>query len=178
MFSHLYILACCHRARSWATFMFFISLLCAATAIALIVLDALFIGNITRCFFSNVICTELISSFPQLFSQPLGRKVLILKAQLACAALMVFTAILYMLLYISASLNVRRGTSRVLIEHHQLPPQLIRQTVRRSRSHSPPPVAQSQPWKTTSVPVTYEPTEIDCPHCGTAIRLTQKKRYS
>ncbi len=96
--------------------------------------------------------------------------VLILKAQLACAVLMLVTAILYMLLYISASLAVRRGASHVLIEHHQLPAQLIRRTHR----HSPPP----QTWKSTTVPVTYEPGQIECPHCGTSIRLTQKGRYT
>jgi hypothetical protein len=153
--------------------MFFISILCAAAAIALIVLDALFIGNITRCFFSNIICTELISSYPQLFSQALGRKVLVLKAQLACAVLMLVTAILYMLLYISASMAVRRGTSRVLLEHHQVPAQLIRQTGR----HSPPP-PPPQSWKSTTVPVSYEPGQLECPHCGTSIKLTQKKRYT
>lgn len=155
--------------------MFIISLLCAAAAITLIVLDALFIGNITRCFFSDVICTELKSSFPQLISQPLGRKVLILKGQIACAALMLLTAIIYMLLYISASMTTRRDTSRVLIENHQLPAQLIRQSGR--RSPSPPPL-QQQPWKSTTVPVTYEPSNIECPHCGTSIRLTQKKRHN
>jgi len=150
--------------------MFFISILCAATAIALIVLDTLFIRNITRCFFSTVICTELTSSYPQLFSQPLGRKVLLLKGQLACAVLMLVTAILYMLLYILASMAIRRGTSRVLIEQHQVPAQLIRQTGRHSLS--------PQPWKSTSVPVTYEPSQLECPHCGTLIKLPQKKRYN
>jgi hypothetical protein len=152
---------------------FIISILCAAAAIALIVLDALFIGNITRCFFSDVICTELISSYPQLFSQQPGRKVLILKAQLAMAVLLLVTALLYILYYISVSLAVRRGTSRVLVEQHPLPAQLVRQTARRS---PPPP---SQGWKSTTVPVTYEPSQIECPHCGTAIKLTQKKpRYT
>jgi hypothetical protein len=136
-------------------------------------LDAFFIGNITRCFFSDVICTELISSFPQLFSQQPGKKVLILKAQLAMAVLMLVTALLYMLYYISVSMAVRRSTSRVLIEQHQLPAQLVRQTARRS-----PPPPPSQAWKSTSVPVTYEPSQIECPHCGTAIKLTQKKRYN
>jgi hypothetical protein len=168
-----YFLACCHRAHKWALYAFFISILCAAAAITLIVLDAFFIGNITRCFFSDVICTELKSSYPQLFSQPLGKKVLILKAQLACAVLMLVTAILYMLLYIFTSMAVRRGTSRVLIEQQQLPTQLVRQTGRRS-----PPPPQPQGWKSTTVPVTYEPTQIECPHCGTSIRLTQKKRYT
>lgn len=97
--------------------------------------------------------------------------VLILKAQLACAVLMLVTAILYMLLYISASLAVRRGTSRVLIEHHQLPAQLVRRTDRHS---SPPP----QTWKSTTGPVTNEPGQIECPSCGTSIRLTQKRRYT
>jgi hypothetical protein len=147
--------------------MFFISILCAATAIALIVLDTLFIRNITRCFFSTVICTELTSSYPQLFSQPLGRKVLLLKGQLACAVLMLVTAILYMLLFISTSMAVRRATSRVLIEQ---PAQLVRQTGRHSLS--------PQPWKSTSVPVTYEPSQLECPHCGTLIKLPQKKRYN
>ena len=131
-----------------------------------------FIGDITRCFFSSVICTELISSFPQLFSQQPGKKVLILKAQLAMAVLMLVTALLYILYYISVSLAVRRGTSRVLVEQHPAPVQLVRQTVRRP---SPPP---SRGWKSTTVPVTYEPGQIECPHCGTAIRLTQRKRYS
>ncbi|CAF0959019.1 unnamed protein product [Rotaria sordida] len=162
---------CCHRARKWASYMFFISILCAAAAIALIVLDALFIGNIDKCFFSNVICNELILSFsPVLFSQPLGRKVQILKVQLACAVLMLVTAILYMLVFISASMSVRRSTSRILIEHHQLPVQLVRQTDRYSPT--------SQSWKTPSVPVTYQPNRIECPHCGTSIKLTQKKRYT
>lgn len=164
----LILLVCCHRARKWATFVFIVSILCAAGAITLIVLDALFIGNITRCFFADVICTDLKSSFPQLFSQPLGRKVLILKAQLACAVLLLVTAILYMLLYIFTSLAIRRHTSRVLIEQHQPPAQLVRQTSRRS----------PQPWKSATVPVTYEPSQIECPHCGTAVKLTQRNRYS
>ena len=164
--------------------MFFISILCAAAAIALIVLDAFFIENITRCFFANVICNELRSSFPQLYTQPLGRKVQVLKAQLTCAVLMLATALLYMLVYLFASRSVRRGTNRVLIEHHELPPQLIRQTgrysppppqvVRQPGRYSPPP----QPWKSTSIPVTYEPSELECPHCGTSIKLSQKKRYT
>ena len=163
-----YLLVCCHRARRWATFVFLVSILCAAGAITLIVLDALFIANITRCFFSDVICTELKSSFPQLTRHPLGRKVLILKAQLACAVLLLVTAILYMLLYIFTSLAVRRHTPRVLIEQQMVPAQVVRQTGRRS----------PQPWKTASVPVTYEPSQIDCPQCGTAIKLTQRNRYT
>lgn len=163
------MLVCCHRARRWATFVFLLSILCAAAAITLIVLDALFIGNITRCFFSDVICTELKSSSPQPSRQPLGKKVLILKAQLACAVLLLVTAILYMLLYILTSLAVRRPTTRVLIEQQQqAPAQLVRQTSIRS----------PQPWKTASVPVTYEPSQIDCPQCGAAIKLTQRNRYS
>jgi hypothetical protein len=146
--------------------MFLVSILCAAAAITLIVLDGLFIGNISRCFFSKVNCDELISSYPRLFSQPLGRKVLVLKGQLACAALMLATAILYMLLFISTSMAIRRSATRVIIEHHQLPAQLVRQTDRRS----------PQPWKTTSAPVTYDPSQLECPHCGTAIKLIQRKR--
>ncbi len=159
------LLACCHRARKWALYMFFVSILCAAAAIALIVLDGFFIGDVSRCFFSKVNCDELISSYPRLFSQPLGRKVQVLKAQLACAALMLATAILYMLLFISTSMATRRSATRVLIEHHQLPAQLVRQTGRVS----------PQPRKTTSVPATYDPSQFECPHCGTAIKLTQRK---
>ena len=78
-----------------------------------------------------------------------------------------------MLLYIFAAKAVRRGTSRVVIERQQAhPAQLVRQT----GSHSPPP--PPQPWKSTTVPVTYEPSQIECPHCGTAIKLTQRKRYT
>jgi hypothetical protein len=146
--------------------MFLVSTLCAAAAITLIVLDGFFIGNISRCFFSKVNCDELISSYPRLFSQPLGRKVLVLKGQLACAALMLATAILYMFLFISTSMAIRRSATRVIIEHHQLPAQLVRQTDRRS----------PQPWKTTSAPVTYDPSQLECPHCGTAIKLIQRKR--
>jgi hypothetical protein len=147
-------------------------------------LDALFIANITRCFFADVICKELTLSYPRLTSQPLGRKVQVLKAQIACAALMLATALLYMLFYIFKSRSARRGTNRVLIEHHQLPPQLVRQTgryspppqlVRQTGRYSPPP---PQPWKSTSVPVTYEPSQLECPHCGTFIKLSQKKRYT
>ncbi|CAF0828842.1 unnamed protein product [Rotaria sp. Silwood1] len=164
-------LVCCHRARKWTSFMFFISILCAAAAIALIVLDIFFIRDIDKCFFLNVTCNELaLSYFPLLFSQPLGRKVQVLKVQLTCAALMLVTAILYMLLFISTSMAVRRGTSRVLFEHHQLPAQLVGQTSRYSPT--------SQPSKSTSVPVTYEPSRIECPHCGKLIKLTQKKRYA
>ncbi|CAF1023183.1 unnamed protein product [Adineta steineri] len=161
-------LACCHRARKWATFVFLISLLCAAAAIALIVLDAFFIGNISRCFFSKVNCDELISSYPRLFSQPLGRKVQVLKAQLACAALLLATAILYILYYISVSMSARRGANRVLIEHHQLPVQLVRHT----NTHSP-----QQP-KIISAPPLYDPSQVECPHCGTFIKLAQKTRYT
>ncbi|CAF2376086.1 unnamed protein product [Rotaria sp. Silwood2] len=163
-------LVCCHRAHKWASYMCFISILCSAAAIALIVLDILFIRNIDKCFFLNVTCNELILSYsPLLFSQPLGRKVQILKAQLTCAVLMLVTAILYMYLFISTSMTVRRRSSRVLIEHHQLPVQFVRQTGRYSPA--------LQPWKSTSVPVTDEPNRIECPHCGTLIKLTQKKRY-
>jgi hypothetical protein len=78
---------------------------------------------------------------------------------------MLATAILYMLLFISTSMATRRSATRVLIEHHQLPAQLVRQTGRVS----------PQPRKTTSVPATYDPSQFECPHCGTAIKLTQRK---
>ena len=161
---------CCHRARKWSTYLFLVSLLCAAVATTLIVLDALFIANITRCFFSKVICDDLLSSYNRISSQPLGRKVQILKGQLTCAALMLATALLYMLLYIIASLSLRRGTNRVVVEHHQLPQQLVRQVVRESSPPSP------RAYR-TSVPIAYEPTQLECPQCGTLIKLTQRKRY-
>lgn len=133
----------------------------------MIVLDALFIGNITRCFFSRVICEDLQASNSGPTRQPLGRKVQVLKGQLACAALMLATAILYMLLYIVAVIGSRSKGTRVVVENTQLP----RQTVRQSGRQSP-----QQAWKSTSVPVTYEPSQLECPHCGTLIKLAQKKR--
>ena len=163
-------LVCCHRARKWATYLFLVSLLCAAAATTLIVLDALFIANIGRCFFSQVICDDIRSTYNRISSQPLGRKVQILKGQLACAALMVATALLYILLYIIASLSIRRGANRVLVEDYQLPRQLVRQVVRESSPPSP------RAYR-TSVPIAYDPTQIGCPQCGTQIKLTQRKRY-
>ncbi len=148
-------------------YVFFISILCAAAAITLIILDAFFIGNITRCFFSSTICADLASSSTRRSGIPLGRKVQILKGQLACAALLLATAILYMLLFILASMGSRRGTNRVLIENSQLPPQMARP----SGKQSPP-----QAWKQATVPVTYEPSQLECPHCGTSIKLAQKRR--
>ncbi len=131
----------------------------------MIILDALFIGNITRCFFSNTICNDLRGPYQS--GVPLGRKVQVLKGQLACAAALLATAILYMLLFILASMGSRRKNNRVLIENSQLPPQ----TVRPSGKQSP-----GQTWKSTSVPVTYEPSQLECPHCGTSIKLAQKRR--
>jgi hypothetical protein len=129
-------------------------------------LDALFIADITRCFFSTTICADLTNSNPP-SSIPLGRKVQILKGQLACAAALLATALLYMLLFILASMGSRRGKNRVLMENSQLPPQVTRPSGKQS------PV---QTWQSTSVPVTYEPSQLECPHCGTSIRLAQKKR--
>jgi len=130
-------------------------------------LDALFIGNIARCFFSTTICNDLRGSYTRNSGIPLGRKVQVLKGQLACAAALLATALLYMLLFILASMGSRRGTNSVLIENSQLPVQVTRPSGRQS------PV---QTWKSTSVPVTYEPSQIECPHCGTAIKLAQKRR--
>ena len=152
--------------------MFFVSLLTAAVAITLIVLDALFIANITRCFFAKVICDDLLSSYPRGSSQPLGRKVLVLKGQIACAALMLATALLYMLFYLLASRSLRR-TNRVVVEHHHPVQQRV---VRRVIRESPPPSPRPT-WKTASIPVTYEPSELECPHCRSLIRLSQKRRY-
>jgi hypothetical protein len=28
------------------------------------------------------------------------------------------------------------------------------------------------------VPVTYDPSQMECPHCGTLIKLTQARRYT
>jgi len=165
LFSYI---VCCHRSRKCALYVFFISILCAAAAITLIVLDALFIGNITRCFFTNAICNDLRASSNRQSGIPLGRKVQVLKAQLACAAALLATAILYMLLFILASMGSRRGNNRVLIENSQVPPPVIRQPVGRQ--------SPVQTWKPTSVPVTYEPSQLECPHCGTLIKLAQKKR--
>lgn len=161
------ILVCCHRSRRCALYVFLVSILCAAAAITLIVLDALFIGNITRCFFTNAICRDLVSSYTRQSGIPLGRKVQILKGQLACAAAMLATALLYMLLFILASLGSRSRNNRVLIDQSRAPAQVVRQSGRQS------PV---QSWKSTSVPVTYEPSQIECPHCGTAIKLATKRR--
>jgi hypothetical protein len=161
---------CCHRARRWATYLFLVSLLCAAVATTLIVLDALFIANIGRCFFSKVICDDIRTPNNQVSTQPLGRKVQVLKGQLACAALMVATALLYMLVYIIASLSLRRGSNRVLVEDQHLPQQLVRHVV-----HEPSP--PSPRAYRTSVPIAYEPSHVGCPQCGTQIKLTQRKRY-
>ncbi|CAF0766807.1 unnamed protein product [Adineta ricciae] len=161
------VLVCCHRSRKWSTYVFFISILCAAAAITLIVLDALFIANITRCFFSNVICTDIESSGYRRSGIPLGRKVQILKAQLAMAAALLATAILYMLLFILASMSSRPGKNRVLMQESQSRPQVVRRTET---------IQPTQGWKATSVPVTYEPSQLECPHCGTLIKLAQKKR--
>mgnify|MGYP001026635352 CR=1 FL=1 len=169
-------LACCHRARKWATFAFVISILCAATAITLIVLDALFIGNITRCFFADVICKDLRSTYPQVNSQPLGRKVLILKAQIACTALLLLTAILYILYYISVLRSVRHGTTRIVVDQQNAPARLVR---RLSSPSSPIPPPTNHTWKTTTAPtVVHDSNSIQCPHCSTMIRLTQPKRYN
>ncbi len=166
-FSFSYTIVCCHRSRRCALYVFFISILCAAAAIALIVLDALFIDNIARCFFTNTVCNDLRGSYKRNSGIPLGRKVQILKGQLACAAALLATALLYMLLFILASAGSRKGTNRVLMENSQLPAQITRPSGRQS---------PDQTWKSTSVPVTYEPSQIECPHCGTAIKLAQKKR--
>jgi hypothetical protein len=163
----LFYIVCCHRSRSCALYVFFISILCAAAAIILIYLDAMFIGNITRCFFARAICNDLQASYTRPSTIPLGRKVQVLKAQMAMAAALLATAILYMLLFIVASLGSRRGTNRVLVQNSQLPPQAVHQP----DTQSPP-----QTWQSTSVPVTYEPSQLECPHCGTSIRLAQKKR--
>ncbi|UJR35329.1 hypothetical protein I4U23_028090 [Adineta vaga] len=163
----MFILVCCHRSRKWALYVFFISILCAAAAITLIVLDALFIGDITRCFFSKVICTDIESSGYRRSGIPLGRKVQILKAQLAMAAALLATALLYMLLFILASIGSRTRNQRVVMHDSQTRPQVIR------RTEVQEPV---QGWKATSVPVTYEPSQLECPHCGTLIKLAQKKR--
>jgi hypothetical protein len=141
-------------------------LLCAAAAIVLIVLDALFIGNIARCFFSNAICNDFGAANNRPTRYPLGRKVQVLKAQLSVAAGLLATALLYMLLFIVASITSRRGNTRVMVENSQLPRQITRRTEQRS----------PQGWKSTAVPVTYEPSQIECPHCGTLIKLAQKKR--
>ncbi len=130
-------------------------------------MDALFIANITRCFFSTTTCADLGQSNSRPSGIPLGRKVQILKGQLACAAALLATALLYMLLFILASMGSRRGKNRVLMENSQLPPQATRPSGKQS------PV---QTWQSTSVPVTYEPSQLECPHCGTSIRLAQKKR--
>ncbi|CAF2381831.1 unnamed protein product [Rotaria sp. Silwood2] len=163
----MFTLVCCHRSRKCALYVFFISILCAAAAITLIVLDALFIGNIEKCFFSNAICEDLISSYTRQSGIPLGRKVQVLKAQIAMAAALLATALLYMLLFILASLGSRSGTNRVLIESSQVPAQVTRQYGRQSPSPT---------WKATSVPVTYEPSQLECPHCGTIIKLAQQKK--
>ncbi|CAM4839347.1 unnamed protein product [Rotaria magnacalcarata] len=74
----------------------------------------------TNAFFSNVICDELKASYsPLYFSQPLRRKVQILKAQIACAVVISATALLYMFIFISTRLAVRRSTCRVLIQQQQ-----------------------------------------------------------
>lgn len=142
---------------------FFVSILCAAAAIALIVLDALFIGNIGRCWFSNAICND-ISSTPchQGRRIPCGRKVQVLKGQLACAAALLATALLYMLLFILASMKGRRSSNRVMVENTHYPTHQVAQP--------------SQAWKAASVPVTYEPSQIECPHCRTAIKLAHKRQ--
>lgn len=158
-------LVCCHRSRKCALYVFFISVLCAAAAITLIVLDALFINEITKCFFARSICNDLETARRR--DIPLGRKVQVLKAQMAMAATLLATALLYMLLFILASLGSRRGNNRVVIENTQVPQQAARQYDRQS----PPPA-----WKSTSVPVTYEPSQLECPHCGTLIKLSKKKR--
>ena len=31
-------------------------------------------------------------------------------------------------------------------------------------------------WRSTLVPVTYEPSQIECPHCGTLIKLVESKQ--
>ncbi|CAF2131994.1 unnamed protein product [Rotaria magnacalcarata] len=51
--------------------------------------------------------------------QPLRRKVQILKAQIACAVVISATALLYMFIFISTRLAVRRSTCRVLIQQQQ-----------------------------------------------------------
>ncbi|CAF4451062.1 unnamed protein product [Rotaria magnacalcarata] len=56
---------------------------------------------------------------PLYFSQPLRRKVQILKAQIACAVVISATALLYMFIFISTRLAVRRSTCRVLIQQQQ-----------------------------------------------------------
>ena len=120
-------LVCCHRSRSCALIVLLISILCIAATTTLIVLDAWFIGDITRCFFSNAICNDLVSSYTRQSGIPLGRKVQILKGQMACAAALIATALLYMLLFIVASLSSRSGKNRVVIESSETPARVVRQ---------------------------------------------------
>ena len=148
-------------------YVFLVSILCAAAATTLIVLDALFIANITRCFFSNTICNDLRSSYTRESGIPRGRKVQLLKGQLACAAAMLATALLYMLLFIVASIGSRSRQNRVLMANSQAPAQVVRPSNRQSPAQS---------WRSTTVPVTYEPSQIECPHCGTAIKLATQRR--
>lgn len=125
----LIYLVCCHRARSWSIYLFLLSIFCIACAVTLIVLDALFNGNIDRCFFAEVICEDLRSTNNFGNGQPLGRKVQVLKAQMACAAALIATAVLYILAFIGASLSSRGSKNVVLIEQREAPLQHVRQTI-------------------------------------------------
>ncbi|CAF4365116.1 unnamed protein product, partial [Adineta steineri] len=44
--------------------------------------------------------------------------------------------------------------------------------VRHTNTHSP-----QQP-KIISAPPIYDPSQVECPHCGTFIKLAQKTRYT
>lgn len=148
----------------------------------MIVLDALFIGDIDRCFFASSICEDLGYPNNRTPTAPLGRKVQVLKAQMALAALLLATALLYILLFILASLGSRNRSNRVVIEDPQAPPHVIRNYGAQSSPQQPVVITGTAPtttqpaWKSTSVPVTYEPSQLECPHCGTMIKLAQKKR--
>ena len=78
---------------------------------------------------------------------------------------MLATALLFLLYFIFVSATYKKGGNRVLIETTQLPRQVIRETITEA------PIA----WQATSVPVTYEPSQLQCPNCASLVRLAHKQ---
>jgi len=163
----LLISACCNRhSFGCATHVLVENILSIIAASVLLYFDNLFLNNPYTCLYgSTTDCSQYSSSYS--YSNSIYNssnytvKLACIKAQLACAAVMLVTNVIYIIIFIVVIIKTRNESNRVTMLPHSSAPSYV---------SNQPVVNQIQP-PTTYVSSSSVQRNFKCPNCSTVIQI-------
>jgi hypothetical protein len=167
----LSLLACCNRhSLGCAVHVLVENILSIIAASVLLYFDNIFLNNPYTCYFGSTLCNRLYSGDTIYTQTNYTVKLACIKAQLACAAVMLVTNVIYMIIFMVVAVRTKNESNEIGIYQH-------------GGSHvhvvSQPMVYQQQPPTTYASTVPQQqPQErgsqqriVECHQCHTLIQI-------